>query len=175
MFLASCRDNQFSVEKADGDDGLVAAEKVGDFKFSPAEQAELDKYIIEHGTAAIAMYVHETGMNGDRLLEGVKYLISQGADVQRGLMGAVRSLRFDDVNIAKFLISEGANINGFGYDAPLLAAASRGRPEMVKFLVSNGADINVKDNNGNTPLDIAKKFRVSDVDVVVEYLSSLQK
>jgi len=76
--------------------------------------------------------------------------------------------------VVKYLVSEGADVNVKSDDGrtPLHLAANRSASllEVIKFLVSHGADANVKDDRDMTPLDIAKINNQSDV---IEYLSSL--
>lgn len=38
------------------------------------------------------------------------------------------------------------------YGAPLHEAASKGNVEEIKLLIAKGADVNAKNNSGNTPL-----------------------
>ena len=159
-------------------DGALVEKADPDFRFSPAEQAELDKAIREHGTDAIRYYVREKKYaDSDRVLDGVKYLLSQGAnDIQSGFIGAIGAEHF---NVAEFLMSKGADVNSSSRSirwTPLHGAAANGSLELVKFLVSHGADVNAKDSTGNTPLDIVKRHSVDDdKELIIEYLSSLQK
>jgi len=62
-----------------------------------------------------------------------------------------------NVEVAKVLISMGANVNfkGSGGITPLHLAVTYGNIEMAKVLMSNGADVNVKEDNGMTPIHIA--------------------
>ncbi|MDB5197972.1 MAG: Ankyrin repeat-containing protein [Flaviaesturariibacter sp.] len=53
---------------------------------------------------------------------------------------------------------------------PLMAAASAGKIEVVKFLLSKGADPNIKDNNGRTALDRARLAGASDVAALLKGL-----
>ena len=52
-------------------------------KLTPAEQAEVDGYIADYGTRALAQYIMEgkSADNEERLLRIVKNFVSQGADV----------------------------------------------------------------------------------------------
>ena len=55
--------------------------------FTPAEQAEVDKYVKERGREALIYYLgREKGDADEQLvLKYVKYLVSQGADVNASL------------------------------------------------------------------------------------------
>jgi len=71
---------------------------------------------------------------------------------------------------AKFLISEGANINmkDGGGATPLHEAASLNNIEIAKLLVSKGANVNLKAMDGTlTPLDMAKS------EEMIQYLKSI--
>lgn len=64
------------------------------------------------------------------------------------------------VEIAKFLIDNGANINmktGADGKSALHWAAFHGHLNVVELLISKGAQINDKDDDGNTALDLAKQ------------------
>ena len=68
--------------------------------------------------------------------------------------------------IAELLIVEGADVHAkgamFGY-TPLHNAAFGGHKETVELLISEGADMNVKCSNQNTPLDVAIKYKRTEV------------
>ena len=63
----------------------------------------------------------------------------------------------DQLEIARFLIEKGANINAPAKDeyggTPLHWAAVLGRVEMARQLIDAGANVNATDKNGYTPLD----------------------
>jgi ankyrin repeat protein len=87
----------------------------------------------------------------------VKELINKGANVNYITESNNHSLlRWavdkDNVEMAKLLIANGAEINN-GYGEPLLIrAVIGGRISMLKFLLEKGVDINVKDKHGQTAL-----------------------
>ena len=151
------------------------------------EQAEVDKFIAEHGRDAILHYLSEIirrsmergerGIIDEKLvLKYVRYFVSQGADVNakcdNGLMTPLLcATRLGNVEIAQFLISRGADVNAKnnGGWTPLHSAARGGNVEMVKFLISKGADVNAKLDKDPTPLHVA----VSNGNVeIVQFLIS---
>jgi len=60
--------------------------------------------------------------------------------------------KFSDMDLVKVLLNAGADIN---LGNALYEAADRDNTELVNFLISKGADVNQKDNKGNTPLSQA--------------------
>ena len=65
---------------------------------------------------------------------------------------AVRNDRIDEV---RAFISKGVDVNSrdvFGDNAGLHWAASLGLAEMARLLIDNGADLNIRNEEGNTPL-----------------------
>ena len=80
------------------------------------------------------------------------------------------AIKRGDIEKAKSLISEGADVNvkdNAGW-TPLHEAAMRyGSRDILELLISNGADINVKAINGSTPLHHAVVYLSQDC---VQYL-----
>ena len=75
------------------------------------------------------------------------------------------SIRGDDLEIVKYLLENGADINAkdnYGTTA-LMKASSNGQLEIVQFLIENGADINIKNNEGKTALDVAATKEIKKV------------
>jgi ankyrin repeat protein len=65
---------------------------------------------------------------------------------------AVRNDRIDEV---RALISKGVDVNSrdvFGDNAGLHWAASLGLAEMARLLIDSGADVNIRNEEGDTPL-----------------------
>ncbi len=94
----------------------------------------------------------------ERGVEIFKLLVSRGADYNIDFGGypllhqAVASCHNENVrNIAEFLISKGADINGKGYkdQTPLHMVGCR---DLGELLISKGADIEARDKDGRTPL-----------------------
>ncbi|XP_044973982.1 probable E3 ubiquitin-protein ligase XBOS34 [Hordeum vulgare subsp. vulgare] len=98
-------------------------------------------------------------------VEGIRNLRAQGAGVEwinkegkTPLM--VASMRPDLLNVARLLITLGANLNAFrpGSHAgtPLHHAAKRGLDLTVQLLLSHGANPFVRNDDCNTALDVAR-------------------
>jgi len=149
-----------------------------------AERAAADKLIAEHGKDAMIHYldrylVYEAhgGVieTQEMVLKHINYFVSQGTDVNaRGTDGPGMTplhwaARIGDIESAKILVSQGANVNAMVdhpqalSGTPLVFAILEGSIEVVKFLVSHGADANVKVRHPNgsgesTPLAIAREM-----------------
>jgi len=141
---------------------------------TPAEQAEVDKYIKEHGRGAIPPYLNDAteDQNTDekRVLKYLKYFVSQGADVNVKGEEAATALHWavwrGNADIVKFLVSKGADVN-----AKEVRGITPLHVAIVKFLVSKGADVNAKEVRGITPLYVAsvapsKAAKIQNIDIV---------
>ena len=140
--------------------------KVAAPKLTPAEQAEVDKYITVYGRGAIMYYLKDVrrDTNDDLVLKYVQYFVSQGADVNakniedysssKGRSPLHFAVRWGKIELIKFLVSQGADVNAkdnYGNTPLHLAVES---VEIAKLLVSKGADVNAKDDGGDTPLHV---------------------
>ncbi len=99
-----------------------------------------------------------TAQNADEFMEkvmrndinAVKELIASGADLNQqnetyGHTPLIIACNYDYVDLAKLLISEGADINIRGKDgSTALIAAGSNSQELVEILISKGADIKAK-------------------------------
>jgi ankyrin repeat protein len=69
--------------------------------------------------------------------------------------------------IIELLIANDANVNAArGYpagDRPLHSAVRASHTDIVELLIAKGADINAKNNEGRTPLDIARQQNRMDI------------
>ena len=99
-------------------------------------------------------------------VDKVKKLIEGGADVnalseadQTALHFACRDRdRIENVvEFVNFLIDKGANVNAgtISESTPLIMAAREGSLDLVKILVEAGADVNLENDDGDSPMKIA--------------------
>jgi ankyrin repeat protein len=104
-------------------------------------------------------------------LKIVKLLLDRGANINAvskngfsatPLQGAAA---FQKIELARFLIARGANVNcrGEAGVTPLHEAAGSGQLEFAKLLLDEGANVNAKDDNGKTPLTIALEYKQNDM------------
>jgi len=82
-------------------------------RFTPAEQAEVDKLLAEHGRDAIIRYMTTVNRRTDenRILRYLEYFVSQGADVNARHMGATpldMAEVFEFTAVTEYLTSVGA-------------------------------------------------------------------
>ena len=124
-------------------------------KLTPAEQAEVDKYVKDHGRNSLVSYLSNCQNEDEKLvLKYVKYFVSQGADVnakdwRRNSTPLHHAVMYDGdgIEVVKFLVSKGADVNAkaqfegyhFGrnepfYGFPLDFAKELGREEIAKYL-----------------------------------------
>lgn len=90
----------------------------------------------------------------------VKYLITNGADVKaktrNGRSPLLLAYENDNFDVAEHLIEKGAH-DVSTKDWSLQGALEKCHLNLVNYLIEKGADVNKKDNDGNTPLHCAAK------------------
>lgn len=136
-----------------------------------ADTLEMVKYLVEGGVDPKAV-----NKFGDTALhvacrhshkDIAEYLIDKGLDVEtRGrwkmppLHSAVTTITGDPRSTVLMLLARGADIDGRGYagHTALHECAFYNRLEMADLLLSRGAKVNLKDDNGKTPMDLAQEF-----------------
>ena len=109
-------------------------------------------------------------------LETVKYHLAAGVDINEAFVapgipvsGATPlhlAILSDQGKVAQFLIEKHANLNAKAkYEhggTALHWAAVLGRIKMARILITVGADVDIRDNNGYTPLDWTTYERISE-------------
>ena len=135
----------------------AVAPRAYQFTPTPEEQATIDKFLA--GGRTSLHNACDSRFNQDDAV--VKYLVSQGADVNAkrddGDTPLNIAVSFGQSEVVKFLVSQGADVNAKGWYGyfPLHSAAGKGHVEIVKYLVSQGADVNKGTSDGYTPLHSA--------------------
>ncbi|XP_063239674.1 serine/threonine-protein phosphatase 6 regulatory ankyrin repeat subunit A-like isoform X2 [Bacillus rossius redtenbacheri] len=123
--------------------------------------------------------------SGDNLLHGsvaggqlplVEELLDAGAGIESrnswGNAPLALACKYRRLEVARYLWRRGADVDGINYDerwAGLARAADKGYLEIARFMVEEaGANTTLKDREGLTPLELARRNGHNDV---VEYLS----
>ena len=72
----------------------------------------------------------------------------------------VSAIFANDPSKIRLLLEQGIDVNdrGFFNIPPLIRAALYGKPEALQTLINCGADKNIKDQQGRTALELAKKY-----------------
>lgn len=110
-------------------------------------------------------------------LEIVKYLISQGAEIndtsKYGNTSLIIASYAGYMPIVKYLLDKEVNINQQDTKNKFTAlhwAINNDQLDIVKILIENGADINLKDNKDRTSIAYAKALNRLSIE---RYLSSI--
>ncbi len=95
--------------------------------------------------------------------DSVELLLEAGADIRHPAVDDTLSelVQYGTYNMARFLIDQGANVNGTddhrGRTALHWAAVRGAKKEFVQYLFDQGADPSIKDQDGATALDISRE------------------
>ena len=107
-------------------------------------------------------------------LENLKYSIDDCFELKEKPYSLFAlAIKLEKENLFNFLIERKANLNKICEDkSPLMYATKYGNIKYVKKLIENGAEINLKNDEGKTALDYAKKYEQTEI---VHYLESIKK
>ena len=112
-------------------------------------------------TTAFAGPIHTAAKKGD--LARVQKELDGGADVNEKDENGVTPLHWTETEeIAELLIAQGADVNAkddWSGSTPLHRAATFGYKEIAELLIAKGADVNARTGSGETPLDLAIKYK----------------
>jgi ankyrin repeat protein len=99
-------------------------------------------------------------------MDMLKALSERGAKLNiRNNRGRTPLYYYNSAIIIKFLIDKGLDVNNIDNEGttPLFHAVKSKNIEVIKLLLSNDAKVKVKNNKGQTVLDIARSYNKSDI------------
>ena len=106
----------------------------------------------------------------DNDLDSLKKLFSKGLKVENGVFAS--AIIKGNIEIAKFLLERGANINGFYMNiTPLFWAIKLKHYKIIEFLLDNGADVNIFSLTGGNVLTFLVQNDSESEDVLELLLS----
>lgn len=165
---------KFLVEHGAKVDGVEGKGKFLNFASEGGITAEVE-YLLKKG-ANVNAVAEEAGLKFDSALmkatvsgnlDTVKLLVENGADLEQenefgnGKKNTViiTSAACGSRNILEYLLTKSAKVNYQNQEGEtaLMLATSKGRIDNVKILLKYKVDISLKNKNGQTALDIAKK------------------
>jgi len=107
----------------------------------------------------------------------VRILLENGANIEANHGKAlILASQNAQTPLVRFLLAHGADIEaGTGGYTALMAAAERGNALTVKCLLEHGANANIKDDSGDTPLDLAELYQYTEVVNLLKKAMARQK
>lgn len=107
----------------------------------------------------------------------LKYALTRCKDIndrvysdEYGLTLLTYACKLSNVKLARILLEHGICVNGYQnpYDTykvyPIMEAIANNNTELVRLLLEYDADLHVEDNDGNTPLSLARKYGAKDIE-----------
>ena len=102
------------------------------------------------GTSSLLMIAVDRGCE-----KIVRMLVDEGASLEcecNGYTALHIAAQNGDIELVKYFLSLGCDVDGEGYATPLLLAAEYGHKEIVDLLIGNGANVNSVDPESCSPL-----------------------
>jgi len=106
--------------------------------------------------------------NSPQILELVGILLDQGANInvqnsEGGTAVILAGWETNNLDLVALLVEHGADVNipNVNGDTPLIDAADKGKNDILEYLLINGADVDVKNNEGLSALDMAREAKNS--------------
>ncbi|WP_412913902.1 ankyrin repeat domain-containing protein [Alistipes putredinis] len=107
----------------------------------------------------------------------IKYALTQYKDIndrvysdEYGLTLLTYACKLSNVKLAHILLEHGINVNGYQSPCdtykvyPIMEAIANNNIELVKLLLEYHADLDIKDSNGSTTLDLAKETGAKEIE-----------
>jgi ankyrin repeat protein len=154
------------------DKGLSARDRTRYWKHEPLHMAssrDAVETLVEAGADVNAVASSDTplvtSVVAKREVAGA--LIENGADVNAEGVSAIKPLHSaileQRADLVRLFVEKGADVNYKlegkmlrKYSTPLHAAMREDSINIAEFLIENGADVNIKNNEGKTPLELAR-------------------
>ncbi|CAG8942800.1 unnamed protein product [Penicillium salamii] len=152
---------------------------------------EMTSWLLEHGANPnVRCEVDCTPLSyavRNAHLSVIKLLLSHGGDVQKGQLLQYAVSRDEELeNVISLLVEKGAPLNATMYQdsstlqrffplslgTALHVATEQGKTNAIRLLIRLGADTGVKDANGDTALEWAKKWNETEM---VQLLTDLEE
>ncbi|KAI1803259.1 ankyrin [Daldinia bambusicola] len=141
---------------------------------------ELTRILIESG--ADVNYVYPTdggvvlsGLGDEEYFETAKVIIDSGAGMHiknhHGRDPFLWANACSNTKLAEYMLAKGADVNRFYYDdypTALFLCAEWDSRENVKVLLEHGADLTIKNDSGQTALDIARSAQHREMVAILE-------
>lgn len=125
--------------------------------------ANHDAHFVSHALRELGTVLSDSSQSAvDKVIE----FLDNGGDPNQDFIRGIRLLHeTTNVEIAKLLISRGANVNATDYlnRTPLHYATKKKATKVAEVLISNGADIDAKTTKGWTPLFDASRWESFEI------------
>ncbi|OTB11190.1 hypothetical protein K445DRAFT_322185 [Daldinia sp. EC12] len=141
---------------------------------------EMTRVLLESGADVNYVYpvdggVVLSGLGDEEYFETAKVIIDSGADMHiKGHNGRDPFLwanACSNTKLTEYMLTHGADVNHFYYDdypTALFLCAEWDSRENAKVLLKHGADLTIKNNSGQTALDIARSAQHHEMVAILE-------
>lgn len=151
---------------------LVLALNTLIYSMESEEREKIDKTIETSENLNLLSKLIYEGLNDAEVIESI---ILESPEIlnqvdNTGSIPLHIAARKSDPKVAELLLKYGVNIdakNSITGLTPLAVAVISNNLPMIQFLVDNNADVNIQDNDGNTPLHLAAKYKNKEAGKII--------